>query len=177
MNVSIGQWKISDTPEVNIVIVFYAVLGCVGLAVFLFHLVKTNKLNDFSNIKPQSRRTRFYEKIETEKINLYQEALDEVLKTLDLDSYRGVVIPQHKKAVVEQIVNSIVSNNQLSQRYLLVMLHQFLHVNIQDRKAYRLFISRWVDIVLDDDCGMNSFNISVPPAWDIYDKIKVKLLD
>lgn len=165
-----------DASEANMVIAFYVVLGFVGLVVFLYHLVKTNKPNDFKDIEVQSRRTHFYEKIDTEKLNLYQEALDKVLEALELDTYRGVIIPQHKKAAVDQIINTMVIKNQLNYQYLVVMIHQFLHVGIKDRKGYRLFISRWVDIVLDDDFGNNSHDINVPPAWDIYNKIKVKLL-
>lgn len=119
----------------------------------------------------------FFIGINLNLLTTYQETLDNIFDVLLLDSYRGVIIPLEKNKQIDDIINTAVEKKQLKRIFLLVMLHQFLHISLPRRKLYNLYVPNWVTRVLYEYENTDEYDPQrrvVPSAQEIYDKIIFK---
>lgn len=103
--------------------------------------------------------------------------LNRMFEVLKVHSYYGTIVPHDKSETIEQILEFAVKEHHLNHTYLLVMLYQFLHINLVRRKAYKLYIDDWATWVLyrtEETDHYGSGETIVPRAELIHKRITYK---
>lgn len=110
----------------------------------------------------------FYEYLDPDSLTMYQAALDSIFSLLNAAQFEGNSLRHPLRGEVERLLMEATGNPRIREKYLRVMLCQFLRADRTTRRKVEVF-SHWAEQVVElDRQGTHHGSHEIPSAWKVY---------